>query len=129
MITSAAPKYIASTRLKIISVCSVSERSVWARNVRSVMVIKDTSAVFLRSSIRRLPAGGSMAGIAWGRTTRASVCQGVKLNAAAASRWPRGTARMAPRTTSAPYAPVFRARTKIPTAMAGRFKPKRGSTK
>ena len=74
----------------------------WPRKVRSVMVTSDTSAVFLSSSINRLPAGGSIAGTACGKTSRRRICPRVKFSATPASRWPDGTARIAPRTTSAP---------------------------
>ena len=88
--------------VKISVVRRVSLRSSCPRNVRSVMVMSDTSAVFLSSSISRLPAGGSMAGMACGNTTRRMICPRVRFSAMPASRWPGGTARIAPRTTSAP---------------------------
>ncbi|MCY1383941.1 hypothetical protein D9M69_721170 [compost metagenome] len=88
--------------MKISVVRRVSLRSSWPRNVRSVMVTSDTSAVFFNSSISRLPAGGSIAGTACGTTIRRMICPRVRFRAMPASRWPGGTARIAPRTTSAP---------------------------
>ncbi len=99
---SATAKYMSSMMLKISVVCRVSLRNIWPRKVRSVIVTSDTSAVFLSSSISRLPAGGNMAGKACGSTMRRMIWRRVKFKATPASRCPGGTAWIAPRTTSAP---------------------------
>ena len=52
--------------------------------------------------MNRLPQGGIIAIIACGRMIRRMRREGVMLSAIAASYWPRGTASIAPRTTSAP---------------------------
>src|SRR5690606_28150906 len=128
VITNATAKYSSSRSRKTSVVRRVSALSIWPRNVRSVMVISETSAVFFNSSISRLPAGGSMAGKACGSTMRRMLCADVMFSATAASRCPGATAWMAPRTTSAPYAPALAASTTMPTVTAGSFMPNKGST-
>ena len=71
-------------------------------NIRSATEMSATSAVPLRISITRFPQGGSMMTNAWGRMTRHMRLRSVMLSATAASHWPFGTARIAPRTSSAP---------------------------
>ena len=67
------------------------------------MVISETSEVAFRSSMKRLPQGGI---IAHDRLRDDDAAQRrharLMLSAVAASHWPRCTAPIAPRTTSAP---------------------------
>ena len=66
------------------------------------MVMSDTTAVTFSVSIIMLPHGGRSRTSAWGRMTRRMRCAGDMLRAIAASYWGFGTARIAPRTASAP---------------------------
>ena len=71
-----------------------------ARFIRSDRPITDTMAVALIITSQLLLKPGSAWRSICGPTMRHSTCQGVKPQATAASRWPAGTARKAPRSTS-----------------------------
>ena len=73
-----------------------------ATNIRSTTVTRATSAVPFSSSTSRLAAGGSRIGNVCGMMIRRMRWLGDMFSAIAASHWGRGTAWMAPRTTSAP---------------------------
>ena len=75
---------------------------------RSTTPTRNISGVLLISWITRLPAGGIISGMAWGRITRRNRRYADMFRAVQASCCGRGTALMEPRTTSAPYAPKFR---------------------
>ena len=64
--------------------------------------ISDTTDVAFSSSMALLPKVGSISGSACGRITWRIRWKRVRLTAMQASNWSRGTARIAPRTTSAP---------------------------
>ena len=107
-------KYITNTVAKISRVEGGSGRMMrlvrifCASKVMSDSVTRETSAVPLSTSMERLPYGGSMATTACGRITWRSRCHGDMLRATVASVCPASIDWMPPRTTSEPYAPMFR---------------------
>lgn len=89
-------------------------RSCWITVIRSAAAISHSSGVAFSSWISRLVKLGIICTQACGRITFHSRLDGLRLSAIAASYCARGTELMAPRTTSAPYAPKLRPKATTP---------------